>query len=99
MEVAGCEPGWRPAGRGRVRVVLSREPSRACVPRTPAQRPSRGSRHPLTAPTTHADAAPEPAALAAARRLHAHLGARHLHDGRLSGADQGVRWNIRVGAS
>jgi len=51
----------------------------------------------LTAPTTHAAAAPEPAALAAARRLHAHLGARHLHDGRLSGADQGVRWNIRVG--
>jgi hypothetical protein len=51
----------------------------------------------LTAPTTHAAAALEPTALAAARRLHAHLGARHLHDGRLSGADQGVRWNIRVG--
>ena len=35
--------------------------------------------------------------LAAARRLHAFLAARHLHDGRLSGADQGVRWNIRIG--
>ena len=40
----------------------------------------------------------EPArrALDAARRLHAYVGARHLHDGRLAGADQGVRWNIRV---
>jgi len=35
--------------------------------------------------------------LAAARRLHAFLAARHLHDGRLAGADQGVRWNIRIG--
>ena len=26
----------------------------------------------------------------------AHLLAHHLHDGRLAGADQGVRWNIRV---
>ncbi len=34
--------------------------------------------------------------LDAARRLHAYLGGRHLHDGRLEGADQGVRWNIRV---
>ena len=50
----------------------------------------------MTAPTTHA-AAPESSTLAAARRLHAHLAARHVHDGRLSGADQGVRWNIRVG--
>ena len=50
----------------------------------------------MTAPTTHA-AAPEPTTLDAARRLHAHLGARHLHDGRLAGADQGVRWNIRIG--
>src|SRR5215467_10666179 len=58
--------------------------------------PSRDRRPPLTAPTTHA-AAPEPATLDAARRLHAYLGARHVHDGRLSGADQGVRWNIRVG--
>ena len=51
----------------------------------------------MTAPTTHAVTAPEPTALAAARRLHAHLAGRHLHDGRLSGADQGVRWNIRIG--
>lgn len=35
-------------------------------------------------------------ALDAARRLQAHLAAHHLHDGRLAGADQGVRWNIRV---
>jgi hypothetical protein len=41
------------------------------------------------------DASPSPA-LPAARRLHAHLAARHLHEGRLAGADQGVRWNIRV---
>ncbi len=33
--------------------------------------------------------------LEGARRLHAYLAARHLHDGRLAGADQGVRWNIR----
>jgi len=50
----------------------------------------------LTAPTTHA-AAREPSTPAAARRLYAHLGTRHVHDGKLSGADQGVRWNIRVG--
>ena len=25
------------------------------------------------------------------------MGTRHLHDGRLSGPDQGVRWNIRLG--
>lgn len=30
------------------------------------------------------------------RALHGYVGARHLHDGRLAGADQGVRWNIRV---
>jgi hypothetical protein len=34
--------------------------------------------------------------LVAARRLHAHLAARHLHGDRLEGPDQGVRWNIRV---
>lgn len=34
--------------------------------------------------------------LDAARRLHAHIAAHHVHDGRLAGADQGVRWNIRV---
>lgn len=34
--------------------------------------------------------------IAAARSLHGYLAARHLHDGRLAGADQGVRWNIRV---
>ena len=37
------------------------------------------------------------ATLDAARRLHAYVAARHLHDGRLAGADQGVRWNIRIG--
>ncbi len=35
-------------------------------------------------------------ALTAARRLHAYVAARHLHAGRLAGADQGVRWNIRL---
>lgn len=30
------------------------------------------------------------------RALHGYLAARHLHDGRLAGADQGVRWNIRL---
>jgi hypothetical protein len=52
------------------------------------------------APTTAADprpAAPAGSPLDAARRLHAYLGARHLHDGKLAGADQGVRWNIRIG--
>jgi hypothetical protein len=34
--------------------------------------------------------------LAAARALHGHLAARHVHDNRLAGADQGVRWNIRL---
>ena len=34
--------------------------------------------------------------LDAARRLHTHIADHHLHDGRLAGADQGVRWNIRV---
>jgi len=50
-------------------------------------------------PVTRGAVAPDAvgsAALAAARRLHAYVGARHLHDGRLEGADQGVRWNIRV---
>ena len=44
----------------------------------------------------HPTDAPARRALGAARRLHAYVGARHLHDGRLEGADQGVRWNIRV---
>lgn len=39
---------------------------------------------------------PSPKLLAAVRALHAHLMAKHVHDGRLAGADQGVRWNIRV---
>ena len=34
--------------------------------------------------------------LQGARALHGYLKSRHLHDGRLEGADQGVRWNIRV---
>lgn len=33
--------------------------------------------------------------LASALALHGYMAAHHLHDGRLSGADQGVRWNIR----
>ncbi|MEQ1834440.1 MAG: hypothetical protein ABL977_15445 [Candidatus Eisenbacteria bacterium] len=37
------------------------------------------------------------APLAAARRLHGYLAARHVHDQRLAGADQGIRWNIRIG--
>lgn len=39
---------------------------------------------------------PVPPPLSAARRLHAHLASHHLHEGRLAGADQGVRWNIRL---
>ena len=46
--------------------------------------------------TTQPSASRERPALAAARRLHAHIASRHLHGGRLAGADQGVRWNIRV---
>lgn len=57
---------------------------------TPANTPAERSTSPPT-PSGH-----EPSALAAARRLHAYLGSRHLHDGRLAGADQGIRWNIRV---
>jgi len=53
--------------------------------------------NPLTAPTNPSVAAREETALAAARRLHATIASRHLHDGRLEGPDQGVRWNIRVG--
>lgn len=34
--------------------------------------------------------------LQGARALHGYIRSRHLHDGRLAGADQGVRWNIRV---
>ena len=41
-------------------------------------------------------ASPPNPLLASARALHSHLAAHHLHDGRLEGADQGVRWNIRV---
>jgi hypothetical protein len=51
---------------------------------------------PLSATLPNVPHSPEPTTLAAARRLHAYLGARHLHAGRLAGADQGVRWNIRV---
>ncbi len=46
--------------------------------------------------TPHLAAERDPPALTAARRLHSWIAARHLHDGRLAGADQGVRWNIRV---
>lgn len=34
--------------------------------------------------------------LNAALRLHRHLAAHHVHNTRLEGPDQGVRWNIRV---
>ena len=50
---------------------------------------------PLTVPSAASLAAD--ATLDAARRLHAYIAARHLHGGRLAGADQGVRWNIRIG--
>ena len=43
-----------------------------------------------------ASASPSPALLAGAQRLHAYLLSHHLHDGQLAGADQGVRWNIRI---
>ena len=43
-----------------------------------------------------ASASPSPSPLAGAQRLHAYLLSHHLHDGQLAGADQGVRWNIRV---
>lgn len=46
-----------------------------------------------------ADPQPSPVSspwLDSALRLHRHLAAHHVHDGRLAGADQGVRWNIRV---
>jgi len=51
----------------------------------------------LTASTTPPVAEREETVLAAALRLHAHIASHHLHDGRLAGPDQGVRWNIRVG--
>lgn len=50
----------------------------------------------MTHPKPNAPSGLENSALTAARRLHAYLAARHLHDHRLAGADQGVRWNIRV---
>ena len=51
----------------------------------------------MSAPTTHATTDRATPVLAGARALHAYLATHHLHDGRLAGADQGVRWNIRVG--
>lgn len=36
------------------------------------------------------------ALISAAAALHTHLSNHHLHNGRLAGADQGIRWNIRV---
>jgi hypothetical protein len=51
----------------------------------------------LNASTPSTPASLTAGALAAARSLHAFVAARHLHDGRLAGADQGVRWNIRIG--
>ena len=53
--------------------------------RTLVTEPSAGS------PTTKASVL-----LESARRLHDYIAPRHLHAGRLAGADQGVRWNIRV---
>ena len=50
----------------------------------------------MSAAAPSAPPASAPRLLAAALRLHARLEADHLHDGRLSGEDQGVRWNIRV---
>ncbi|MEO7867206.1 MAG: hypothetical protein ABIU54_06180 [Candidatus Eisenbacteria bacterium] len=41
-------------------------------------------------------ASSSPRLLAAARALHAYLLAHHVHGGQLAGADQGVRWNIRI---
>jgi hypothetical protein len=43
-----------------------------------------------------ASSPPAPRLLDAAIRLHARIEADHLHEGRLSGDDQGVRWNIRL---
>ena len=55
----------------------------------------RGPRwRPPNAPRYHGSVNDTPL-VASARALHAYLAARHLHDGRLAGADQGVRWNIR----
>ena len=50
----------------------------------------------MSAAPTPAFEAARPRALAAARRLHAYVLARHVHGARLEGPDQGVRWNIRV---
>lgn len=45
---------------------------------------------------THVAIHQHPTLIGAAAALHAYLGGNHLHMGRLAGADQGVRWNIRV---
>jgi hypothetical protein len=50
----------------------------------------------LNTPPPHLTNESEHETLAAARRLHTYLRQQHLHDGRLEGADQGVRWNIRL---
>jgi hypothetical protein len=48
-------------------------------------------------PATVAQPISRPApGLEAAIRLHRYLAAHHLHDHRLEGRDQGVRWNIRL---
>jgi hypothetical protein len=65
------------------------------IARRPAALPE-AAPEPLTAPTSPSVAEREDTVLAAARRLHAHIAARHLHAGRLEGPDQGVRWNIRA---
>jgi len=73
--------GCRAGGAARPRSRVSPFPARCRIPSPSPTIPSQAERP----------------ALAAARRLHAYLAARHLHEGRLAGADQGVRWNIRVG--
>src|SRR5262249_6217573 len=90
-------PGAGRWTRPRAGAFLRRTAPVTWVDRAPLRSTTRGSSRPLTAPTTPSAAAHEPTVLAAARHLHAHIAARHLHDGRLSGPDQGVRWNIRVG--
>ena len=50
----------------------------------------------MTSPSAVSPTTKASSLIASARRLHAHLASRHLHDGRLAGADQGVRWNIRL---
>jgi hypothetical protein len=85
-----------PAGRARARVLSSHAPFPPARGSAEAATVPRQAPDPLSAPTTHATTEREASTLAAARRLHAWLGDRHLHEGRLAGADQGVRWNIRV---